>query len=209
MYCSTCECEFDGWTGKCPNCKNPLQEGKPPVPRFGDESVTYESLVDIIREYGGTLDIELTAIEIGKSRATRFPYSGYGYAWTKRMQGAREGIAVDLTTTEVGKDKKWAFPYQGHGYAWREELQGSIGGHEAALSAKKVIRRKKWSFPYKGYGYAWTDEMVGDCGQDIKIELKTTQVGKNRRWMFPYFGFGYAWVNEGILTLSLKNNHIS
>ncbi len=206
MYCSTCECEFDGWTGKCPNCKNPLQDGKPTSPRSSDESIAYEALVAIVKEHGGTLDIELSAIEVEKSKSTRFPYLGYGYAWTKRMQGSLEGINVDLNTTEVGKDRKWQFPYQGLGYAWRQELQGRIGGNEAALSATKVTRKKRWRFPYSGYGYAWTEEMAGECGEKLSIELKTTDVSKIHRWMFPYFGFGYAWVNEGILSLTLINS---
>jgi hypothetical protein len=206
MYCSTCECDFDGWAGKCPNCKNPLQDGKPPSPRSSDELIAYEALVAIVRDHGGTFDIELSAIEVGKSKSTRFPYLGYGYAWTKRMVGSREGIEVDLNTTEVGKDRRWEFPYRGLGYAWRQELQGRISGNEASLSARKVTRKKRWSFPYSGYGYAWTEEMAGECGERLSIELKTTDVSKIRRWMFPYFGFGYAWVNEGILSLSLNNN---
>lgn len=206
MYCSKCDCEFEGWSGKCPNCKNPLQEGKLPIPRINDEPITYESLIEIVRKNGGTLDIDLAAIEVEKTRATRFPWLGYGYAWTKRMKGVYEGITVDLNTTVVGKDKKWSFPYQGHGYAWRQELQGRIGGNEATLTAMKVTRKKRWSFPYHGYGYAWTEEMAGECGKDIKIELMTTEVGKIRRWMFPYFGFGYAWVKEGVLSLTLINS---
>ncbi len=203
MYCPTCECEFEGWTGKCPNCKNPLQGGKPPVQISSQQQVDYESLVDIVKERGGTLNIELKASEVGKTKATRFPWMGFGYAWTKRMQGAREGVSVDLSTTKVGKDKKWSFPYQGLGYAWRQELQGSIGGNEVTLTAKKVTRKKTWSFPFRGYGYAWTEEMSGECGRDLLIELKTTEVKKIRRWLFPYFGFGYAWVKAGELSLSL------
>lgn len=204
MYCSTCECEYDGWTGNCPNCKNALEDGGPPPSRIHDETIAYETLVQIIKDHGGRLDIDLTTIEVSKTKSIRFPYLGYGFAWTKRMEGSREGIVVDLITSEVGKDRKWAFPYQGHGFAWRQELQGKIAGNMATLTAKKVTRKKSWSFPFKGYGYAWTEEMTGDCGQDIKIKLTTTQVGKNRRWQFPYFGYGYAWVNEGILSMSLN-----
>jgi len=203
MYCATCECEFDGWTGKCPNCKNPLQEGKPPTLRSGEQQIDYETLVNIVKERGGTLKIELKTCEVGKNKTTRFPWLGYGFAWTKRMLGSTDGISVDLSTTKVGKDRKWKFPYQGLGYAWRQEMQGSIGGSEINLTANKVTRKKTWRFPYSGYGYAWTEEMNGECGQDLNIELKTTEVKKMRRWIFPYFGFGYAWVKEGQLSLSL------
>jgi hypothetical protein len=207
VYCSTCACDYDGWTGKCPNCKNILQEGKPPT-GIQDQSITYENLSKIIEDHDGKIEIDLSATKVGRSKSTRFPYIGYGYAWTKRMQGSRDGINVDLSTTRVGKDRKRTFPYQGFGYAWQQELQGRIAGNEAKLTARKVSRMKRWSFPYKGFGYAWTDELDGECGQDISVTLNITQVGKNRRWRFPYFGFGYAWAKEGILSLTLKNNNI-
>ena len=155
MYCSTCECEFNGWTGNCPNCKNPLLDGKPPSPSISDESITYETLVNIVRDNGGTLDIDLNGIEVGKTKSMRFPWLGYGYAWTKRMQGSREGIKVDLNTSDVGKDRKWNFPYQGLGYAWRQELQGRIAGNKATLTSTKVTRNKRWSFPYFDYAFFW------------------------------------------------------
>jgi hypothetical protein len=203
MYCPTCECEFEGWIGKCPNCKNQLQEGKPPNLKSGEQQIDYESLVDTVNKTGGSLKIKLKASEVGKTRSTRFPWLGFGYAWTKRMQGAKDGITVDLSTSKVGKDRKWRFPYQGFGYAWRQEMQGSIGGNELTLTANEVSRKKAWSFPYSGYGYAWTEEMSGDCGAKISVQLKTTEFSRIRRWMFPYFGFGYAWVKEGELSLTL------
>jgi hypothetical protein len=202
MYCSTCECEFEGWIGKCPNCKNPLLEEVPPFLKSNDETASYESLVEILRENGGAFDIDLVTIEVAKSKSTLFPWLGYGYAWAKRMRGARKGITADFTVSEIAKVRRYAFPYQGHGYAWRKELQGSIAGNEAILKAKKVTRKRSWGFPYFGYGYAWTEQMAGKCGEDVVIELNTTEVGKNRSWLFPYFGFGYAWVKQGILSLT-------
>ena len=203
MYCPTCECEFEGWTGRCPNCKNPLQEERPPDLRSGEQQIDYESLVDTVNKQGGSLIIKLKACEVSKTKATRFPWLGYGYAWTKRMQGSKDGIMVDLSTSKVGKDRKWRFPYQGFGYAWRQEMQGSISGIKVTLTAKKVTRKKSWSFPYSGYGYSWTEEMSGECGQNLSVELKTSEVTKVRRWLFPYFGFGYAWVKVGELSLTL------
>ena len=91
MYCSTCECEFNGWTGNCPNCKNPLLDRKPQSPRIIDESITYETLVNIVRDHGGSLEIDLNAIEVGKTKSTRFPWLGYGYAWTKKDAGLSRG----------------------------------------------------------------------------------------------------------------------
>lgn len=204
MYCSNCDCEFDGWRGKCPNCKNQLEDTEPLISTDEFERLTYESIVQSIRDNGGKIDITLDAKEVGKSKSLRFPYTGFGYAWTKRMQGAEQGIGVDLNTTKVGKDRKRGFPYLGHGFAWQQEMQGAIGGHEVNLTAKKVVRKKSWSFPYRGFGYAWTEEMAGQLGEQIQVSMKSSTVKKKRGWQFPYFGFGYAWVKEGELSLILN-----
>lgn len=203
MYCTTCDCEFEGWTGKCPNCKNQLQDGIPQNLSSDGLQVDYESLVNMVKDHGGSQTIQLKTREVGKSKTTRFPWLGYGFAWTKRMTGSVNGVNIELTTTKVGKDKKWRFPYQGHGFAWRQEMQGVIGGNEITLTAIKVIRKKSWGFPYFGYGYSWTEEMIGEFGQKLHINLKTPEVTKKRRWLFPYFGFGYAWVKDGELSISL------
>jgi hypothetical protein len=44
MYCPTRECEFESWAGKCPNCKNPLQGGKPPVSSTTGQQDNYHTL---------------------------------------------------------------------------------------------------------------------------------------------------------------------
>lgn len=204
MYCANCNCEFDGWKGKCPNCKNPLQEEKPVKIAEEIPPIDYDSILQSIQDNGGKLDILVNASEVGKSKSLRFPYTGFGYAWTKRMQGATDGIAVDLSTTKVGKDRKRGFPYLGHGFAWQQEMQGMIGGHEINLTARKVIRKKSWSFPYRGFGYAWTDEMAGQLGDKIQVQMISSKIKKKRGWQFPYFGFGYAWVKESKLSLSLN-----
>ena len=203
MYCTNCDCEFDGWRGNCPNCKNKLQEGKPLPKKVDIEHLEYETIVKNIKENGGSLDIPICASEVGKTKSLRFPYAGFGYAWTKNMHGCREGMGADLTTTKVGKDRQRGFPYLGHGYAWQQEMEGFIGGHDVSLVARKVTKKKTWGFPYRGFGYAWTEEMAGDLGDQIKITMKPSQVKKKRGWQFPYFGFGYAWVNEAELSLSL------
>lgn len=204
MYCSTCECEFEGWTSWCPNCKNQLDEGGYPEAESNREDVPYQVLVDTIREEGGSIEIELATVAVSKSKATRFPWLGYGYAWAKRMQGNNHGITADFVTSDIGKDRKYSFPYRGHGYAWRKEMGGNLAGHDAALTVKKMTRKKRWSFPYFGYGYAWTELMTGSCGEEINLELITTDVGKNRRIMFPYFGYGYAWVKNAKLRVTLN-----
>ena len=68
MYCLDCRCEFEGWIGKCPNCRTPLVEGSPPSAETADEPVSYEALVDLVRESGGTLGIDLSASEVGKEK---------------------------------------------------------------------------------------------------------------------------------------------
>lgn len=202
MYCANCDCEFDGWRGKCPNCRNSLQEDKPFSFTKTFEKIKYNDLLQSIKDNGGSLEITVRASEVAKSKSLRFPYAGFGYAWTKRMQGATDGIEIDLSTSKVGKDRKRSFPYQGHGFAWRQEMEGLIGGHEVHLQATKVTRKKSCRFPYRGFGYAWAEEMAGELGDQIQIRLKSSTVKKIRRWQFPYFGFGYAWVKEGILSMS-------
>ena len=203
MYCTACNCEYNGWTGKCPSCKQPLQQGKPQEHLRNGEQINYSTLVEIIKEHGDSLNIPVTASEVTRSKTTRFPWMGLGYAWTQKMHGSTNGITVDVSTTEVGKDRKWAFPYRGHGYAWQQKSQGWVGGNEITLQAAQVNQKRSWSFPYSGYGYAWTEEMTGNCGEEIRVSLKATEVKKHRRWRFPYFGYGYAWVDEGMLTMRL------
>lgn len=78
MYCSECRCEFEGWTGKCPNCRTPLVEGSPPIAETADEPISYEALVDLVRENGGSLGIDLSTSEVGREKGRSFPYFGYG-----------------------------------------------------------------------------------------------------------------------------------
>ena len=159
MFCPECRCEFVGWTGKCPGCKTPLVEESPSVPDVADKPIAYEALVDLVRENGGQLRIDLSTTEVGRERKWRFPCLGYGRAWAKRMQGAFKDVRVDLMTSEVGRGGKWSFPYQGHGFGWTRRMQGNVGGKEVVLTARKVGMEKKWSLPYLGYGFAWTEEM--------------------------------------------------
>ena len=204
MFCPKCRCEFVGWTGKCPNCKTLLVEGLSPIPETADKPISYEALVDLVRENGGQLRIDLSTTDVGMEKKWGFPYSGYGFAWAKTMQGDFDDILVDLTTTEVGMEKKESFPYRGYGFAWAKAMRGYIGGNKVTLTAKKVAREKKWSFPYSGYGSAWTQEMSGECGGQLKADLLTTDVGRHKGWGFPYLGYRFAWANSSILTLTLN-----
>lgn len=209
MYCSTCECEFEGWTGRCPNCKSHLVEEGPPNLESDGENVSYQQLVGAIQDQGGSIEFDLATVEVSKSKATRFPWLGYGYAWAKRMRGVSQGITADFVAIDIGKDRKFAFPYRGLGYAWRKEMEGKLAGHYATLNAKKVTKKRRWGFPYFGYGYAWTETMTGSCGDEIDLELITINVGKNHRIMFPYFGYGYAWVKNAKLKATLVSKMLA
>ena len=204
MFCPQCRCEFVGWTDKCPDCHISLVEELPPIPEAADESISYEALVDLIRENGGQLKIDLSTTDVGMRRKGGFPYLGYKFAWAKRMQGDLKGNVVDLTTTRVGREKKWSFPYQGHGYAWTKRMEGHVGGNPLTLTANKVGREKRSSFPYRGYGFAWAQELTGECGDRLRVDLLVTDVGRKKGWSFPYSGYGSAWANEGVLTLTLN-----
>jgi hypothetical protein len=203
MYCTTCECEYNGWKGKCPSCKQPLQEGIPDKKLHDNGHLDYTALVGLIAKDGKAAEIRLKATQVSRKKSTRFPYAGFGYAWTQAMQGSKDDIFVELATTEVGKDRTRSFPYKGHGFAWQQEVQGFISGNPCTLTAAKVNREKTWSLPYAGYGYAWTEKMHGKCGERILVEVESAKVLRKRNRRFPYFGFGYAWVDEYTLTLRL------
>ena len=203
MYCRNCNCEFRGWTGKCPNCKQPLIEGATTEYIGTNGRIEYDALVEMIEMNGGSLIFVLEASQVSKKKSTRFPWLGFGYAWTQTMHGEGDDIHMDFITTEVGKDRKWSFPYRGHGYAWQQEMQGSIAGNQCTVSATDVSRTRSWTFPYSGYGYAWAQKMQGECGEDILISMSASKVSKQRKWRFPYFGFGYAWVDAYQVSLTL------
>ena len=205
MYCPECRCEFIGWTARCPTCKTPLVEQAPPVPTATERPVSHEALVDLVRENGGQLSIDVSTTDVGSKRTWSFPYFGYGLAWAKRMQGVLDDVLVDLQTTEVGGEKGRGFPYVGYRYAWASRMQGHVGGNEVTLAVTKVAKEKRRSFPYFGYGFAWTQEMSGGCGDQLRVVLSSTDVGRRRARRFPYRGFGYAWANKATLTLTTND----
>ena len=203
MYCSKCACEDVGWTGKCPVDGTRLVEHLTARTKTAPAAVPYETIVDLLRKNGGTMEIELRSTDVGRERKFGFPGRGYGFAWARKMHGSIDGVAVDLFAEDVGLKKDWSFPYQGYGFAWERRMHGWIGGHEFDLTATKVAREKKFSFPYRGHGYAWAEEMTGTCGESIKADMRTTEVGRDKSWFLFYFMFGYAWINKATLTLSL------
>jgi hypothetical protein len=203
MFCPKCRCEFAGWSGRCPTCGIPLVDEAPPATPAANEPVSYQALVDLVKEKGGRLDIDLSATDIGTVKKHNFPYFGYGYAWCKRMQGAAGAVAVDLASTEVGMAREQGFPYRGYGFAWVKVMQGHVGGNEITLTAVKAARKKTWEFPYFGFGRAWTETMTGRCGDQLRAELTVTDVGTRAERGFPYLGYGFAWENKAILALIL------
>lgn len=204
MYCKACDCNYEGWTRRCPVCKQTLQTSDSQEKTEDFRTTNYADLVELVRKNGGSLNIPLFASQVIRKKTTRFPWLGFGYAWTQKMKGKKNGISVELVTSEVGKSHSSSFPYRGRGYAWREKMEGTIDGNKLSLRAMNVKRKKTWSFPFSGYGYAWTEDMAGDCGSQIRIELSEPKIFRYRRWRFPYFGFGYAWAKESTLTLNLN-----
>ena len=84
MFCPKCRCEFVGWTGKCPNCKTPLVEELPTVRETADKPISYEALVDLVRENGGQLTIDLSTTDVGMERKGGSRILGMG------LRGQRE-----------------------------------------------------------------------------------------------------------------------
>jgi hypothetical protein len=205
VYCPKCKCDFVGWAGKCPCDGTTLVEPSPPPDRPRHAAASYETIIDLIRENGGSYEIELRTAEVGRERNMSFPYRGYGFAWAKKMVGEIEGIPVELYIDEIGRSKDQGFPYQGYGFAWEKQMRGWVGSHEISLTATKVTREKKHLFPYRGHGYSWAAELTGDCGKSIQAKMRAVEVGRDRDWFFFYFGFGYSWISRATLVLSLAD----
>ena len=205
MFCPKCRCEYPDWIRNCPHHDIPLIYSSLPDYKTGFTNISYDELIKTVKDNFEKLQFEVFAAAIGMERKWEFPYQGYGYGWAKKLLGSSENILVDIRTTEVGHEKIFSFPYIGRGYGWEEEIRGTIGGNEIILKAQIVEKEKKWSFPYFGFGYGWTKEMNGKCGDQLKVELVTTETGKYREWRFPYHGYGFAWIRKAVLNLRLKD----
>ena len=178
MYCTNCQCDFVGWTGKCPNCGTALVDRVAPVSDPTAPTLSYEDLVALVSKSDDRLVVPLVASEVGMQRGWGFPYKAFKFAWVKKLSGVVDGCFVELSSTEVGKERKWSFPYFGYGYAWAKHMKGNIGGNEVAVSASKVVRERKLGFPYRGFGFAWTEELKGKCGAQIDVKIIVTEVGR-------------------------------
>lgn len=163
VFCPRCRCEFPPWIGRCPNCNAPLAPVTEELPRVSEPAenpVAYDVLVDTVRK-NDQLRIDLATVDVGMEKKWRFPYTGYGFAWAKRMQGHIGGNEVTLTARKVEMEKKWRFPYTGYGFAWVQEMSGECGDRlKVDLVTTDVGREKKWRFPYTGYGFAWVKKGI-------------------------------------------------
>ena len=105
----------------------------------------------------GDLAVELKATEIGRHRKSAFlNYIGYGFAWTKQLEGLIAGNPAFLEASQVELEKKTRFPYRGYGFAWTQEMAGQCGGAlDLQLCTAEVAKKERYGFPYQGYGFAW------------------------------------------------------
>lgn len=204
MYCSECNCEFDGWTWKCPVCRTNLIDEAPIEFQGNGKIVSYDALLTLVKKNSGKLEIDLATTAVERKGTWRFPYKSYGFAWVKRIKGEIQGIFIDLCTREIGTSKKWRFPYNGYGCAWEKSMDGHVGGNDITLSATKVKCENKWRFPYFGFGYGWTETFTGHCGNHLDAELISVEVCKKRGQRFPYRGYGYAWTAKSMLILKFN-----
>jgi hypothetical protein len=205
MYCPNCECEYTGWS-KCPECKTFLVDKRPAVSRPTAKTISYQELVNLVKEQGGQLTVELEAAEVQREKKWHLPRMGYGFAWVSTFQDvSNPDFTVLLDTSEVGRDTHLELWGIGFGFAWEKAMQGDIGGHKATLRAKKVAKKRSINFPLLGYGYAWTQDMGGELGEQLTVELKTTAVQKKHYGRFPGIGFGFAWPEKGQLVIKSVN----
>ncbi len=205
MYCNTCHCEFAGWRTKCPVCRQELSPKVSDSQQLPGRVISQDKLVELIKTAGGQLTIDVISTDVGKYRKSYFPGFGFGYAWSKSMQGLVNGdIVVDLKTTSVGQDKSWNILCFGFGYAWIQKMGGSIGGLPFELKTIKIGKDRQFNILGFGYGFAWAAEMTGMIGHDIDVHLKVTEVSRHKEFIILKLGYGYAWERKAQLTLSLK-----
>ena len=58
----------------------------------------------------------------GPLQKQRFPYRGYGFAWTEELQGGcGEQLHAHLEINEVDRKMSRQFPYFGYGFAWEKK----------------------------------------------------------------------------------------
>ncbi len=180
-----------------------LESRQPPKP-VEYKKISYDALVELVKQNSGSLEVNLSTVDIGKDKGHGI-YQGFGYAWTNKMQGTLDSsILAELTATDVGKDKSHGI-YQGFGYAWANKMQGTIGGNEFKLTTTKVGKDKVRHGVYQGIGYAWTQNQVGDLGDQLSVSIETTAVGKDKGHGI-YQGFGYAWASQATMKISFREN---
>jgi len=205
MYCNTCHCEFGGWKTRCPVCQQILSLKVIAPGQFSGKSISQAELIDLIQAAGGELTIDLISTSVDKFRKSYIIGFGFGYAWSRSMQGILNNeIAVDLKTTSVGQDKTWNIFCFGFGYAWIQKMSGTIGGLSLNLETVKIGKDRQFNILGFGYGFAWAAEMTGTIGNEISACLKVTDVSRCKEFIILKLGYGYAWEHKAQLTLSLK-----
>lgn len=112
---------------------------------------------DRLVSVSGELAVDLRTTDVGRHRLSRLLYwIGYGFAWTRRLEGEIAGHPAWLEATRVEMERQTRFPYRGYGFAWTQEMAGRCGERLAlTLEATDVARRMRYEFPYQGFGYAW------------------------------------------------------
>ena len=119
MFCPQCRTEFIGWRGKCPDCKVLLVDQLSPELGSVEKILPYNDLVDLVKKNNGQISIGLIPAEVERQKKWRFPFLGYGYAWTEELSGeCGADLKVSVTITDVNRKKSLEFPYLGYGYAW-------------------------------------------------------------------------------------------
>jgi len=108
------------------------------------------------------LVVELRTTEVGRHhKSVLLYYVGYGFAWTKQLEGVIAGNPVHLVASKVEMEKKTRFPYLGYGFSWTQEMTGDCGDQlTLELVTSEVARTQGVRFPLRGYGFAWARRAV-------------------------------------------------
>jgi hypothetical protein len=204
MYCSNCDCTFDGWSYTCPVCHAQLLPASSHDTALERVALEYEELVQRVRQAGGEIRFDVHTHAVKRRSTIRFPYFGFGEAFEAELHGEEGDVWANFRCIEVGRSRALGFAWRGFGFAWASTLEGLVCGNPALLQVERVGRVRGWSFPFFGYGYAWGEGFSGGCGELITLNLQLLEKHHLSRRKFLYRGFGYAWGKSYMATLSLR-----
>ena len=191
-------------------CPNPyaLTDIGPLWCSFEDKSITYDTLVDMVRENDGELSIDMETTKVGRDKERPlFDRSGFGYAWSEEMYGCLgDDIPVKLRQLNVGRETyEQVWEHSAFGYAWTNVFAAEVGGNPFTLVATRAQKEEEIpSLSHRGFGFGHTLEMEGTFGDSLRVTLTTTETHSEKDDPgHGNIGYGYGWMQQAQMTIYL------